>query len=145
MEPLDLLSGYQQLVSPFLSLLLGWGFGDCAGMKGSPSPEGKHILLWQLERSTFHLEQASRLCPFAVLVPGWYLASTWGMLHLFRKREESREKLITAVQGGDAGKFWLSPRCAELVLFSTFSSLWSCVGGLPGLMHPHLLLPSPVP
>lgn len=37
-------------------------------------------------------------------------------------------------------KFWLSPRCAELVAsFNSFSPLWSCVGGFPGPMHPHLL------
>lgn len=39
-------------------------------------------------------------------------------------------------------KFWLSPRCAELVAsFHSFSSLWSSVGGFPGPMHPHLLCP----
>lgn len=85
--------------------------------------------------------------PSSFLFQCWYQAGTWfppGVCCTFLERGEKKKKSITAVWGENAVKLWLSPRCAELVSFNSFSSLWSCVGGFPGPIYPRLLLPSSV-
>lgn len=65
------------------------------GVNESPSPDWKNILLWQLGEKkccslhVSNLEQVSKRLPLPVLVSGWYLDSTWDVLHLYRKRKKN--------------------------------------------------------
>lgn len=71
---------------------------------------------WQLRSHSLYastLDRASKLLLPALLPEGWYLVSTWGTLLL--PTEKRKNKSITAVRIGNVVKFWLSPRCAELV------------------------------